>query len=138
MKRRLGWMGWAGAMTLLVGCATGPVRPAYVSPAQYQTMDCEALRLEFNRIGQMLVQGVEPAQRHAMGVGVGLGGVLGHGGGVYPSVSVRMGQSQNSVRTEIANLLGQRDALAQASRFKNCPQTLPLNSELPSGAPASN
>lgn len=115
---------------LLAGCATGPVRPTYVSPVQYQSWGCEPLRLEYNRLGQVLAQGVEPPQRTNVGVGVGLGGVIGHGGGVYPSVSIRMGQSQNSMRTEVARLLGQRDALAQASRFQNCPQTLPLTSEL--------
>ncbi len=115
---------------MLGGCATGPVRPAYVSPTQYQGMGCEALRLEYNRIGQLLAQGVAPEAQNRVGVGFGLGGVLGRGGGIYPSVSIGMGQSQNSKRTEIARLLGQRDALSQASTFKNCPQHLPTNQEL--------
>ena len=57
-----------------------------------------------------------------MGVGVGLGvGGWGGGWGVRPNISVNMGQSSNSKRTEIAKLYGQQDAIAQAAQFKNCP-----------------
>ena len=57
-----------------------------------------------------------------MGVGVGLGGGWGRGGwGLAPSVSVNMGQSSNTKRSEEAQLLGQQEAIVQAAKFKSCP-----------------
>ena len=54
--------------------------------------------------------------------GVGLGGSWGKGGwGFGPSISVNMGQSMNTKNTELANVLGQQDAIVQAAKFKGCP-----------------
>lgn len=122
-----------GAVCLgLVGCSLSPVKPMYVSPTQYQGWGCEQLRLEYNRIGQYLKSGIEVPKQQTFGVGFGLGGVIGgrHGGGIVPSVSVNMGQYQNSARTEYAKVLGQREAVAQAAEFKNCPFKLPKYAEL--------
>lgn len=117
---------------LLSACATGPVKPSYVSPTQYQGLTCEQLRLEYNRIGAYLKSGVEVPKRRSMGVGFGLGGVIGRGGsgGIVPSISVNMGESSVSPRTEYARILGQQEAVAQAATFKGCP--------LPSVAPKSS
>lgn len=111
----------------MVGCSSSPIKPLYVSPTQYQGWGCEQLRLEYNRIGQYLKNGIEVPKQRTFGVGFGLGGVIGgrHGGGIVPSVSVNMGQHQNSARTEYAKVLGQRDAVAQAAEFQNCPFKLP-------------
>ena len=111
------------ASSLVLGaCATGPVKPAYVSPTQYQSWNCAQLHTEYARIGNYVSDGVEPEKRTGMGVGVGLGvGGWGGGWGVRPNISVNMGQSSNSKRTEIAKLYGQQDAIAQAAQFKNCP-----------------
>ncbi|MFU8927803.1 hypothetical protein [Acinetobacter puyangensis] len=104
------------------GCATGNVKPTYVSPTQYQGWDCAQLHAEYARISQYLQQGVEPAKRTGVGLGIGLGGGWGRGGwGFGPSVSVNMGQSSDSKRTEIGKLFGQQDAIEQAANFKNCP-----------------
>lgn len=105
----------------LVACAGQPVKPAYVSPTQYQSLSCDQLLSEYQRIGSYLKQGVDVPSRRAVGVGVGIGGLLGGGGGIFPSVSINMGQSSNSPRTEYAKLLGQQEAIAQAARFKGCP-----------------
>ncbi len=109
-------------LTILTGCATGAVKPDYVSPTQYQAWDCAQLHQEYTRISQYLKQGVEPAKRTSTGVGIGLGGGWGRGGwGIGPTVSVNMGQSSNTKRTEIAKLFGQQDAIEQAAKFKKCP-----------------
>lgn len=104
----------------LVACASQPVKPMYVSPAQYQSLDCQQLRAEYLRIGTYLKNGVEVPSRRSVGVGLGVGGWFGRGGGIFPSISVNMGQSSNSPRTEYAQLLGQQDAVAQAASFKGC------------------
>ncbi|MEB3754609.1 hypothetical protein [Acinetobacter sp. MD2(2019)] len=110
------------AVCLLSACASMPIKPTYVSPTQYQALNCGQLQAEYNRLQQYLDQGVQPAKRTGMGVGLGLGGGFGRGGwGFGPSVSVNLGQSSNSKRTEIARLMGQQDAIVQAAKFKNCP-----------------
>ena len=106
---------------VMVGCAT-TVKPTYVSPTQYQAMNCAQLAGEFDRIQQYINNGVQPAKRTGMGVGIGLGGGWGSRGGwgFGPSISVNMGQSSNTKNTELARLYGEQDALSQAAQFKNC------------------
>ena len=117
------WAIFAGLLgVLLTGCATTPIQPSYVSPTRYQSLNCNQLQSEYNRIQQYLVQGVEPAKRKGMGVGVGLGGGFGRGGwGFGPTISFNLGQSSNTKRSETAQLLGEQEAIAQAAHFKNCP-----------------
>ncbi|WP_374667124.1 hypothetical protein [Acinetobacter sp.] len=113
---------FAGSALLLGACAT-TVKPTYVSPTQYQSLNCFQLQSEYNRIQEYLNNGVQPPKRTGMGVGVGLGGGWSnHGGwGIGPSVSVNMGQSSNSKKTEIARLMGEQEAVMQAAKFKGCP-----------------
>ncbi|CAM2905064.1 hypothetical protein [Acinetobacter celticus] len=112
----------ATCSVLLGACAT-TVKPTYVSPTQYQSLNCTQLQSEYNRIQQYLNNGVQPAKRTGMGVGVGLGGGWGSGGGwgIGPSVSVNMGQSSNTKKTEISRLMGEQEAVMQAAKFKGCP-----------------
>lgn len=107
---------------LLGACAT-TVKPTYISPTQYQALNCQQLQSEYNRIQQYVDNGVQPAKRTGVGVGVGLGGGWGSRGGwgIGPSVSVNMGQSSNTKNTELARLLGEQEAVVQAAKFKNCP-----------------
>ncbi|MGL5402998.1 MAG: hypothetical protein ACRC9I_04310, partial [Acinetobacter sp.] len=44
----------------------------------------------------------------------------GGGWGISPTISLNMGQSMNTKNTELANLLGQQDAIVQAAPFKGC------------------
>lgn len=122
MKRLIFVSVVVAASTLLTACST-PVKPSYVSPTQYQALNCQQLQSEYNRISQYLSNGVEAPKRTGMGVGVGLGGGWGSRGGwgLAPNVSVNMGQSSNTKRTEEARLLGQQEAVVQAAKFKNCP-----------------
>ena len=119
--KRLYWMPVLAASMLLGACAS-TVKPAYVSPTQYQSLNCQQLQAEYNRIQQYIDNGVQTPKRTGVGVGVGLGGGWGKGGwGFGPSISVNMGQSMNTKNTELANVLGQQDAIVQAAKFKGCP-----------------
>lgn len=111
-----------GSTVLLGACAT-TVKPSYVSPTQYQALNCQQLQSEYNRIQQYIDNGVQAPKRTGVGVGVGVGGGWGsHGGwGIAPSVSVNMGQSSNTKKTELSRLLGEQEAVVQAAKFKNCP-----------------
>ena len=89
----------AASSVLLTACAT-TVKPTYVSPTQYQSLNCQQLQAEYDRIQQYLDQGVSTAKRTGVGVDVGLGGGWSRGGGwgFGPSVSLNMGQSSNTKR----------------------------------------
>ena len=119
--KRLYWMPVLAASMLLGACAS-TVKPAYVSPTQYQSLNCQQLQAEYNRIQQYIDNGVQTPKRTGVGVGIGLGGGWGKGGwGFGPSISINMGQSMNTKNTELANVLGQQDAIVQAAKFKGCP-----------------
>ena len=111
------------ASSVLLGACATTVKPTYISPTQYQALNCTQLQSEYNRIQQYVDNGVQPAKRTGVGVGVGLGGGWGSRGGwgIGPSVSVNMGQSSNTKKTELARLLGEQEAVVQAAKFKNCP-----------------
>lgn len=111
----------AVTLALLTACAT-TVKPTYVSPTQYQSLNCAQISAEFNRIQQYIEAGVQTPKRTGMGVGVGLGGGWGSRGGwgLGPSISVNMGQSSDTKKTELSRLYGQQDALTQAAQFKHC------------------
>ena len=106
--------------TMWLSACSSAVKPIYVSPTQYQALTCSQLQSEYKRIGEYIQNGVETPKR--TGMGVGLGGGWGRGGwGLAPSVSVNMGQSSNTKRSEEAQLLGQQEAIVQAAKFKSCP-----------------
>ena len=111
-----------GSTLVLAACAT-TVKPTYVSPTQYQALNCQQLQSEYNRIQQYVDNGVQTPKRTGVGVVVGVCGVLGSRGGwgIGPSVSVNMGQSSNTKKTELSRLLGEQEAVVQAAQFKNCP-----------------
>lgn len=116
MKRRYFLL---SGLVCLTACAT--VKPTYVSPVQYQSWSCSQLQAEYNRIQQYLNTGVQTPKRTGVGVGLGLGGGFGRGGwGFGPTVSVNLGQSSNTKRTEQSKLMGQQDAIVQAGNFQHC------------------
>ena len=86
-----------GSTLVLAACAT-TVKPTYVSPTQYQTLNCQQLQSEYNRIQQYVDNGVQTPKRTGVGVGVGVGGGWGSRGGwgICPSVSVNMVQSSKN------------------------------------------
>lgn len=130
MKKLTGLGMLVSCGVLLSACST-PVKPTYVSPTQYQALNCQQLQSEYNRISQYIANGVETPKRTGMGVGVGLGGGWGSRGGwgLAPNVSVNMGQSSSTKRSEESRLLGQQEAIAQAAKFKNCPLLIRNNTQ---------
>ena len=111
------------ASSVLLGACATTVKPTYISPTQYQALNCQQLQSECNRIQQYVYNGVQPAKRTGVGVGVGLGGGWGSRGGwdKGQSITVNMGQSYNTKKTESARLLGEQEAVVEAAKFKNCP-----------------
>ena len=67
------------ATMLITACAT-TVKPSYVSPTQYQALNCMQLSNEFTRIQQYINGGVATPKRTGVGLGLGLGGGWGRGG----------------------------------------------------------
>lgn len=111
----------AGSVLLMTGCASS-VKPMYVSPTQYQALNCAQLHAEYGRIAQYIQRGVSSPRTTGVGVGLGMGGGFGRGGwGIGPSVSVNVGQSQRTQNSELSRVLGEQDAIAQAAQFKGCP-----------------
>ena len=109
------------SVLVMAGCASS-VKPMYVSPTQYQALNCAQLHAEYGRIAQYIQRGVSSPKTTGVGVGLGVGGGFGRGGwGIGPSVSVNVGQSQRTQNSELSRVLGEQDAIAQAAQFKGCP-----------------
>ncbi len=113
----------AGGVLGIAGCASNPVRPAYVSPMKYQPLSCEALHQEYQRVSLYLKRGVEAPRTRYSGMSWGLGsfGYNGWGWGWSPSVSFSSGESSIDDRSVYAQLLGEQDAIQQQAGYKGCP-----------------
>lgn len=111
---------------LLTGCASMP-EPQYVSVNNYQHYNCQQLTNEFNRTTQYInANANKNTGLQASGVGIGLG--IGRGG-IYPSISVGLGTiNRASNRNNLAIAMGERDAIVQSGKLKNCAfsQNVPL------------
>ena len=96
----------------LGGCAKDPdsIGPAYVSTVPYESWDCKQLTQETVRIEQALAV-ASGQQKKARGNDVA--GVILLG---LPVSSL----SGDNIAPQIANLKGQRDAVAQTMILKNC------------------
>ncbi len=120
------------AVILLTACAT-PIKPQYVSPVKYASLNCGQLQSEYDRLQRYIINGVEPETRSSIGFGLGVGGGWGHHGwGVSPTVTLGGGQSSNTQRTEKSRLLGEQDAIVQQANFKGCRIAKVDNSKLSS------
>ena len=104
------------SMAALTGCMTTPT-PEYVSPNNYQSYNCIQLANEYTRVSQYI------DSNHRMGLqasGIGIG-VSGNRHGIYPTVSVGLGSVNGGNRHNLSIAMGQRDAMVQAARQKQCP-----------------
>lgn len=103
-------------MLALSACAdrASEIRPAYVSPIQYQNYNCSQLAAENNRIASRLNQLVEVQDQQATddAVATGVAIVL-----FWPAAFFIQG---NDNAPEIARLKGQYDAVEQAAIGGNC------------------
>mgnify|MGYP000179718238 CR=1 FL=1 len=105
------------ALLSLGGCATLPT-PQYTSPNTYQQYDCTQLNIEYNRVAQYISASASQHTGFSMsGIGIGIG--VGRGG-VYPTVNVGLGSVNGGNRNNLAIALGERDAIVQAARIKQC------------------
>lgn len=106
------------ATTALTGCMTTP-NPEYVSPNNYQSYDCFQLANEYTRVNQYIdANANQRTGLAASGIGIG---VTGGRGGIYPTVSVGLGSINGGNRHNLSIAMGQRDAMVQAARQKQCP-----------------
>ncbi len=108
---------------LLSGCASQPIRPWYVSPANYQSLNCDALRAEYDRVSRYLARGVDTPRSVWSGMSFGLGGFggSGWGWGWTPNMTFSSGEVQQDERSVVARLLGEQDAIQSVAAYKGCP-----------------
>ena len=101
----------------LTGCMTTPT-PEYVSANNYQSYDCVALANEQTRLNQYIdANANQRTGLQASGIGIG---VSGNRHGIYPTVSVGLGSINGGNRHNLSIAMGQRDAMVQAARLKQC------------------
>ena len=79
----------AAATLLLSACAT-TVKPTYVSPTQYQSLSCQQLQSEYNRIQQYIDNGVQTpkVQVWVLDLGLAAAGDEAVGDSAHPSLSI--------------------------------------------------
>lgn len=103
----------------LTGCMTTPI-PEYVSANNYQSYDCVALANEYTRVNQYIDANANQQRTGLQASGIGIG-VSGNRHGIYPTVSVGLGSINGGNRHNLSIAMGQRDAMVQAARLKQCP-----------------
>lgn len=100
----------------MAGCATTPT-PTYVSADKYQAYDCNLLGSEYTRLDQYIATAPRTGGLRSTGIGIGLGAGR---GGIYPSISIGMGAGNSGNNANIATAMGERDAVVQSARLKQC------------------
>lgn len=100
----------------LTGCATTPT-PAYVPADKYQAYDCNLLTSEYTRLDQYIATAPRSSGIRSTGVGIGIGAGR---GGIYPTISMGMGTGSGGNTANIATAMGERDAVVQSARLKQC------------------
>lgn len=105
---------------ILSGCSTASkdIAPAYVSPIQYHSFDCEQIAAENQRLNGRVAQlggRLDEAASNDKAIGV-VGAVL-----FWPALFALGGTKGQEA--EYARLRGEHDALQQASIHKKCTST---------------
>ncbi len=104
------------AALLLAGCAkkAEEVQPAYVSPLQYQSYDCEQLELEMERIKSRLyeVAQIQDKEHKKDVVATTVGLVI-----FWPALFLLAGGDKEQ---ELARLKGEYEAIQRAAIAKRC------------------
>lgn len=106
---------------LLSSCAsTGNISPQYIPPSNYQSYNCSALGQEYNRINTYVKQ-AQQQQSTLSTTGVGVGVSAGRWG-ISPNISFGVGKSGNTQARDakLSRLYGERDAVVQSARLKQC------------------
>jgi hypothetical protein len=111
--------GWVSIITAvsLAGCASksADIAPVYVSPLQYQSLTCQQLAAEGQRIAAAAATaaGQQDSQATKDAVATTVGVLI-----VWPALFLIQGDKQNAA--QLAQLKGQMDAIEQVSIQKNC------------------
>lgn len=110
--------------TLMVGCATSSekIAPAYVSPLQYQSYDCEQLTGESMRLSQRvtaLQAQVDKAAANDKAL-TGVGVIL-----FWPALFALGGNQQQE--GEYGRMKGEYEAIQQAAVMKKCTGLIAAN-----------
>ena len=112
-----------GTGLFMTGCAsTGNVTPQYVAPSTYQSYDCTALTQEYTRLGNYIQQAQSSASSSGITTtGIGIGMSAGRWG-ISPNINVGLGRNRSSQanNAKLSRLQGERDAIVQSARMKNC------------------
>ena len=106
---------------LLSSCAsTGNISPQYIPPSNYQSYNCSALGQEYNRINTYVKQ-AQQQQSTLSTTRVGVGVSAGRWG-ISPNISFGVGKSGNTQARDakLSRLYGERDAVVQSARLKQC------------------
>lgn len=109
------------SVALLSSCAsTGNISPQYIPPSNYQSYNCSALGQEYNRINTYVKQ-AQQQQSTLSTTGVGVGVSAGRWG-ISPNISFGVGKSGNTQARDakLSRLYGERDAVVQSARLKQC------------------
>jgi len=100
----------------LTACATRSdnISSSYVSPLQYQSYNCNQIRMEITRVSRRVneISGVQDSQATKDAVALGVGLVI-----FWPALFFMIGKDQ---KEEIARLKGEFEALEQAAIEKEC------------------
>lgn len=110
-----------GSILVVSGCAsTGNISPQYIPPSTYQNYNCASLSQEYQRIQSY----INTESRNYSGLtttGIGVGVSAGRWG-ISPNINIGVGKStNNSARdAKLSRLFGERDAVIQSARMKQC------------------
>lgn len=110
-----------GSILIVIGCAsTGNISPQYIPPSTYQNYDCTSLSQEYQRI-QSYINTESKNYSGLVATGVGVGVSAGRWG-ISPNINIGVGKSTNTGAREakLSRLFGERDAVVQSARMKQC------------------
>ncbi len=110
-----------GSILVVSGCAsTGNISPQYIPPSTYQNYNCSALSQEYQRI-QSYINTESKNYSGLTTTGIGVGVSAGRWG-ISPNINIGVGKStSNSARdAKLSRLFGERDAVVQSARMKQC------------------
>ncbi|MFQ5443773.1 MAG: hypothetical protein ACE5EK_04055 [Nitrospinales bacterium] len=104
------------ASFLLASCASSSdnISATYVSPLQYQSYNCNQIRMEMQRVSRRVneIAGVQDSHRTKDSVALGVGLVL-----FWPALFFMIGKDKEE---ELGRLKGEYEALEQVAIEKEC------------------
>ena len=103
-------------LSFLCACSTSPdkISASYVSPLQYQSYNCNQIRMEMQRVGRQVhdIAGKQQGEATKDAVALGAGLIL-----FWPALFFMIGDDK---KEELARLKGEYEALQSAAIQKEC------------------